>query len=158
MTKAKQTPSQDYLNEIFEYKEGKLYWAKDKRGGAHKGDLAGCVSKAKGYRFVKLDGSLYREHRLIWKMFKGEDTVNDLDHINQDKADNRIENLRSVTRSINMLNNKAKGVRYDPDAGRFTAQIGINNKQVFIGSFDTEEEASSHYNEFKELYMEMKAC
>lgn len=70
-----------------------------------------------------------------------------IDHINQNKLDNRRENLRLVNGEVNMNNCRRclKGKGYKIQKGRFCAQIGINGKKVFLGLFDNEEEARKAY-------------
>jgi hypothetical protein len=70
-----------------------------------------------------------------------------IDHINQNKLDNRRENLRLVNGEVNMNNcqRALKGKGYKIQKGRFCAQIGINGKKVFLGLFSNEEEARKAY-------------
>lgn len=88
-------------------------------------------------------------------MFTGCDPVKHIDHINRNKSDNRIENLRELSNAHNALNNSAKGYTYLPKRNKYQAQIKVGNKRLTLGYFDTTEETSSRYQEFKELYMEM---
>lgn len=103
-----------------------------------------------GYaRRVAKDRTTPRMHREINKTPNGMDT----DHINGDKLDNRRENLRSVTRSQNVMNlvkgkkgKKYKGTQYLKRSGKYNAMICLNGKNQFIGNYDTEEEAALAYN------------
>lgn len=73
-------------------------------GGKQKGGRAGTTHHS-GYRIVKIKGKCYAEHRLIWFMHYGYWPF-EIDHINLDKSDNRISNLREVTKSQNAWNIK----------------------------------------------------
>lgn len=74
----------------------------------------------------------------------------EVDHINRDRLDNRVENLRMVTRAENMLNKKryannksgTTGVWFDKKIGRYIAYVCKDGKQVFLGRHETHEEAA----------------
>jgi hypothetical protein len=90
-------------------------------------------------------------HHFIWYMYYNEvleDKV--IDHINRITTDNRIENLRLVTIQENSFNTKAKGI-CEID-GKYISRIMVNNKSIYLGYFDTEEEAHQAYLEAKEKY------
>lgn len=147
-------PSQELLHSLFVYREGELYWKTRHNGRCSVDKPAGCIA-GKGYKGIRINGHRYATHRLIWKFIYGIDPIGVIDHINNDILDNRIENLRDVTQSTNMLNTKATGISKVKTTGKYRAQITIKNKFINLGSFDTAEEAASRYQEFKELYMEM---
>ena len=131
----------------YDSKKGKLYW-KISRGLAKKGDEVGYVRK-EGYRCIVFRCKPYRVHRIIWLLEKGYIPKKQLDHINHDKDDNRIENLREVTHQENGKNQKLSirnrsgfnGVSFDTTNKRWVASIGHNNKVLFLGRFDTIKEA-----------------
>lgn len=75
------------------YKEGHLY------------RRAGSTDKG-GYTRVKINGKTYLEHRLVWLLHKGVWPTGQLDHINGDRSDNRIENLREASNGQNRANSK----------------------------------------------------
>jgi hypothetical protein len=153
--KRKGLPSIEKLQSLFTYDDGKLYWKeKPKRSRVNIDHQAGGISQ--GYMRVKIDGVSYVTHRVIWKLLNQEEPPKYIDHINQDKSDNRIENLREVTQSQNSLNNKARGCSFHKASGKWQASIKINYKQISLGLFNTEEEAAAHYTDFKTLYTEMK--
>ena len=95
----------DY-NELFEYRDGKLYNKINRNGRAMKGAEAG-TRRHNGYRKVKGDGRYVFAHRVIWEMHN-KPIPNEMfiDHINRERDDNRIENLRLVTRYQNAVNSK----------------------------------------------------
>lgn len=106
-----------------------------------------------GYRAIVVGAKTYLAHRLAWMYVYGKWPDNEIDHINRDRSDNRICNLRSATRHENSYNvpklikNKSgyKGVSKHPLCGKFVAQTTINNKKQYIGLFETAEEASEAY-------------
>jgi len=128
----------DY-NEIFEYRDGKLYNKFKRRNGSDKGDRAGTLAPS-GYRLCYANKKIVREHRVIWEMLNGKIPKGlQIDHINRNKADNRIENLRVVTGSVNRHNNNGTGVRIDKRAKArpYNAQIKHQQKHIHIGYYGT---------------------
>jgi hypothetical protein len=93
-----------------------------------------------------------RGHHFAWYyMYK--ECVEEIDHINGIRDDNRIINLRSVTRQQNQWNRKtAKGYYLDKKTNKFNSQIYLNRKRIRLGYFDTEEEARNAYVNAKEKY------
>lgn len=145
--------TQELIHKLFTYKQetGQLIW-KVNRGRARKGDTAGRLNE-NGYLICGLHGKTMRIHRLIWLYYFGY-IPRYLDHINRDRADNRIENLRPATKAQNGANRKKqsgttskyKGVcriRYAWQANAF-----VNGKSIYLGSYRTEEEAHKAYVEY----------
>ena len=132
------------LNELFRYDgaTGKLYNRVHISSRAREGAEAGCTGGC-GYRQVRIVGVDYFTHRLIWKMRTGSDPVEELDHINHDRADNRIENMREASGRENHMNlSRAKnntsgvtGVCWQKLAQKWCAQIRVEGKQVHLGYF-----------------------
>lgn len=90
-------------------------------------------------------------HRLIAEHFiNNENNKEYVDHINNDKTDNRIQNLRWVTLSENTHNQKHKGYRYEN--GKWRSRIRVNGKKKQLGMFNTEEEAKIAYKEASKKY------
>lgn len=118
------------------------------------GAIAGALSGANGYVRISLAGVSYRAHRLAWFYVHGEWPAMHVDHINRDKTDNRLANLRLVTQQQNMQNTRKrknsacdfKGVTpFTRDKSRFVAQIRYDGKQRKLGIFATQEEAHKAY-------------
>jgi hypothetical protein len=138
-----------YLHERFTYEGGQLLWKTVLSNRNKVGQIAGDTD-GKGYRRVMLGTKPFKMHRLIWIMFNGdipEGMV--IDHINQDIADNTIENLRMVTKAQNNLNTDRGGVSYDAPRKKWRAQISEKNKNNFLGRFDTREAAVAAYETAK---------
>ena len=142
----------DVLHELFEYKEGKLY-RKVPTGGQSVGAEAGSI-RHDGYLDVKINKKKYRVHRIIYMMFYGHIPRNmQIDHINRDRTDNRIENLREVTHSENQWNvGNRKGYYFVKESSKYRVLIRVNGKRLLIGDFHTEEEAAEAYKEAKKKY------
>ena len=104
------------VKSLFEYRQdGKLIW-KIKRSGTKKWKTAGAMHR-NGYIVITFKGKQYPAHRLIWLFHNGflpENGIH-LDHINRQKDDNRIENLRMVTSQCNQRNT-GNWVTSTPDA------------------------------------------
>lgn len=119
------------------------------------GSLAGSVAGTKtdnGYINVSVKGRLYRAHRLVWLICKGNWPHGDIDHIDGNRSNNKIENLRQTTRSENMQNqrfprgnNKNGLLGISSNKGRWMARINVNGKQIYLGTFDSPEIAHSTY-------------
>ena len=98
--------TQKRLKEVLEYNpETGVFTKKQKIGRGKVGCKCGGLNW-KGYWIVSADNQRYRAHRLAWLYMYGKFPDNQIDHINHDKIDNRIENLREVTNSVNHRNMK----------------------------------------------------
>jgi hypothetical protein len=154
-------------NEYFTYEDGNLYWNKLLSRRNPVGKLAGSFA-SNGYRQVQIDGTNYRVHRIIYEMLVGEiERGCYIDHINGDKSDNRLENLRVATPAQNQANSKTprnntsgyKGVSYIKSRGKFQATIAVNGKSINLGSFDCPKEAYKVYIvAAEELHKEYSNC
>lgn len=97
-------------HKIFDYRDGNLVWLVSPSKRAKVGDTAGTVNN-RGYVSIIFQGKSYRAHRIVWEMHNGKiEDGYQIDHINHVRDDNRIENLRLVTNSINSKN-KSKSSR-----------------------------------------------
>lgn len=147
-------PTQRRLKELLGYNPttGIFTWRVRRGGSANAGSIAGMVGNF-GYRFIGIDGWKYPEHRLVWVFIHGK-WPKELDHINRDRADNRLLNLRIVTRSENCSNRGLsrnnttgfKGVYNCGDRG-WSAVIRVRGNKMWFGYFDTALEAHNVYVE-----------
>lgn len=131
---------------------GALHWLLD--GANHMaGDVAGRKA-AKGYLGLSINGAPVLCHRLIWFMAYGEWPAGDIDHINGRRQDNRLSNLRAVSRALNMQNLRAAhadsesqilGVYFDRRRGKWYSSIFAGGRNRFLGYFDSTDLASQAY-------------
>ena len=126
----------------------------------HVGDVAG-TKNVHGYWQINIDYKLYLAHRLAWLYVYGEWPAHKLDHINGDRQDNRIANLRGATDEVNAQNirraqkNNSTGLlgAFARSRGKtFISRIRVNNKYLNLGSFQTKEAAHAAYVEAKRKY------
>lgn len=112
-----------------------------------------------GYIQTNIKGKSYLLHRLIWEMVYGSlpPIIYEIDHINGDRSDNRLENLRVVTRQQNLQNSKGKvhssrfkGVSWDKVRNQWVVYIKEGNKVKNLGRFSDEEEAAERYRSYSE--------
>jgi hypothetical protein len=104
----------------------------------------------KGHVQIRIDGVLYVAHRLAWLYVNGRFPDNQIDHINGDKTDNRIVNLREATNKQNQenvplqVNNTSgyRGVSFDKRLKKFRAYVCHNRRQITLGFFITAETAA----------------
>ena len=112
----------------------------------------------KGYKSIKINQKQKRLHRVIYYAHNQEWDISDvsknnfIDHIDGNKANNDIRNLRVVTSQQNSFNTRAKGISWNKCAKKWAAQIYLNRKKIHLGYFDTEEEARNAYLEAKKKY------
>lgn len=98
--------------------------------------------KARPYGEVEHNGKRYAVHRVVWAVVMGEWPEGAIDHINRDTTDNRIENLRLATPSINAHNktkarNNTSGYSgIDRNAGKWRVRVGHGDKSIFGGRYD----------------------
>ena len=135
---------QDYAKRLFHYQDGNLYWRFTKSPRAVKGSIAGHINPTTGYKQIRVDKKGYQLSRLVWIYHHGCIPEGmQIDHINRDKLDNRIENLRCCTPQQNEWNKSHCGVRFE--SGKWRARYSHDNKDKHIGMFDTEDEAKAAY-------------
>ena len=114
-----------------------------------------CGSLApNGYIKVSINGKLYFAHRFVWFYVHGVWPKGQIDHINGNKIDNRIENLREATHSENQQNrsnpprhssSKYLGVSWNYQQMKWRAQLVVNKLRVLDEYFDSEEDARDRY-------------
>ena len=137
----------DRVHELFRYDNGKLFWT-ESRGKGAKGLPAGCAKDA-GYKCIGVDGKRYYAHRLVWLYHNGYFPENGVDHINRDKGDNRIENLREVSQTCNARNSGnykhntsgIKGVHFVKNDNLWMARVRVNDKYCYLGESKDFDEA-----------------
>lgn len=157
--KAKLT--QKYLRECFDYRDGELHWKMRPRrhfisthrmnnwNSQHAGCRAGWFHKPTCRHHVAINTAIYKEHVLIWVWHHANWPKHDLDHIDMNKTNNRITNLREATRSQNFANKLKqanntsgyKGVCWSKAAGKWQVRVG----KEYVGLFETVEEGSAAY-------------
>jgi hypothetical protein len=135
--------SREYLREHFEYKDGQLIRKKD---GA--GDVHNDWGKGKnGYKKVNIDRHPFSVHRLIWVMHNGYiPTTRVIDHINRDKTDNRIENLRVVSYSENIRNKEGiidgrVGILWHSRDKYWSARVYVGKQLIHLGTYKDRKDA-----------------
>lgn len=125
--------TQEYAHSLFEYKDGSLYWKVRKAQNTYIGKRAG--SPANGYESVYVDGRNWRIHRLVFLMQHGY-LPKMIDHINGNRKDNRIENLREANTQTNTYNqvlrsnnvSGIKGVSWNNDRQKWAVRVNHNKK------------------------------
>ena len=145
--------SKDTVCELFTERDGKLYNKYTRGWQAKAGEQAGSL-KHTGYRQVRINSKMYQEHRVVYVIHHGHIPNRlQIDHINGDRADNRIANLRLLTHTQNCQNKKsAKGFSYNKRLNKYSAQLKVKGKQIYLGMFDTKEQAKGAYLEAKKLH------
>jgi hypothetical protein len=146
--------------ELFDYEpdSGRLQWKRRVARWMDGTESAGSV-KSDGYVVITYKRKGYPAHRIAWAIHYGKWPDTFLDHINGNRADNRIENLREATRALNMQNQRAAmksnkssgvlGVHYFKQTSRWRATICIDGKNRHLGYYATSQEASDAYIEHK---------
>jgi len=150
------------LHELLSYspETGIFIWKSSNRYRVA-GAVAGTTCP-RGYVSIGISGKIYKAHRLAWAYVFGTWPKGQIDHIDRDKSNNRIQNLRDVDQSTNQENRSVPradnklghvGVSMWTD-GRpgFKAQIKVKGKVLYIGTFPTAEAAETAYLEAKNMH------
>jgi hypothetical protein len=164
----KKLPDYDLLHKFLVYwpDTGVLLWKKqegdspsikgfnNKCGGKIAGTLLNGRKDEPKYLVVGIrENGVYRQylaHRIIWKMMTGDDPIEQIDHVNGSRVDNRWANLRPATNGQNIQNSKlrrdnktgVKGVAWDSKHQKWRAVIAVNGKARRIGRYKTLELAA----------------
>lgn len=143
---------------LYDKETGNLLWRKRNPTNAHvkswnkrwSGEVAGTVGK-NGYRYISLSKSYYLAHRIVWLLEYGSLPPKgcEIDHINRNRLDNRLENLRSVSRYENNRNkdmNKnntsgVTGVVWHKASGKWLSRIYNNYQCINLGLFESFKDA-----------------
>ena len=149
--------TKEELNEMFEYRDGNLYWKINRVTKNCLGKKAGSKCK-NGYEHIQINYKYIYSHRAIFLYHHGY-LPKILDHINGIRDDNRIENLREVTSFQNAWNMKTKlgssgvkGVTWDKAHKKWLAQLRAKNKKIYIGRFQSLEDAEKAYKNHLQLH------
>ena len=145
--------SSEELKDLFEY-NGDLIWKKT-NGMAKEGKIAGTVN-SRGYRHIRINGRFYQSHRLVWLWHGNSLNENDvIDHIDRNKLNNNIDNLRVLSNAENCRNS----ARCDrPNVGvwlegkKYTSWYRYDGKRHYIGRYTTEDEAIKARQAFIKLF------
>lgn len=145
--------TQERLRILVNYCEqtGVFRWSES----AHKpliGKIAGNPN-SNGYIKFSIGGRTYMAHRLAWLYVYGKWPTNTIDHMDGDRTNNRISNLRDVTQLVNRQNvrrtvsgkDSPLGVTLHKKSQRWQAQIRVHGKSVYLGLFDCKNEAHNAY-------------
>jgi hypothetical protein len=154
--------TQEYIKECLDYnpETGTFFWRirpinhfKDLRrqrifNRVYAGKPCGHLSE-EGYLVVRLAGILYKAHRLAWLYVHGSMPTEWLDHINRNRSDNRICNLRVASPALNAQNASVRsdntsgvqGVSWHKATNKWVVQISKQGKPTYVGVFPTIEEA-----------------
>lgn len=154
--------TQEYLKECLDYnpETGVFFWLfrplnhfKSERrqrifNAVYSGKPCGHLSE-EGYLVIRFDGMLYKAHRLAWLYVHGELPKQWLDHINRNRSDNRICNLRLASPTLNAQNSSVRsdnksgipGVSWHKATGKWVVQISKLGKSTHVGLFSTIQEA-----------------
>lgn len=125
-------------------------------GRALVGDIAG-TDHVRGYRRIRVENVSHMAHRLAWLHVHGEWPAGLIDHIDGNPGNNRIGNLRVVNSSLNQQNqrkahshnNKSGLLGVQANNNKWSANIRVNGKRIYLGTFPTAEEAHAAYLEAK---------
>ena len=137
--------------------DGDLFWFKTKgaRGNLKKPywRLKKPTINPNGYCVTRINTKNFYYHRIVYWFANDDfdilhyDNTKVIDHSDRNKLNNNLENLRLITFQENLFNQNAKGWSYF--RGKYVAQLSVSGKQHYLGSYDTEEEASCAYLEGK---------
>ena len=151
--------TQQRLKELFHYEPTTGLFTRKVQAShrVHVGDIAKYVNR-EGYVEIVIDYRKYRAQRLAWLYMYGEFPQGKLDHIDRNKVNNKIDNLRPVTNKQNVEN---VGIRVDNTSGykgvswckavcKWMAKITHLGVQIYLGYFNTPEEASTAYQAMRD--------
>lgn len=137
----------------YEPETGQFYWLIDACTNVLKGDLAGCTDKH-GYRRIVYRNKVYKCHRLAWSLHNNYvESFPQIDHVNGNRSDNRIENLRISSPRENSLNRKCHREGRLPGCHEVKTKNGslwrvaivINKQRLHIGCYESQEVAHMVY-------------
>lgn len=165
MSKAKiPSVSRERVLELLSYdsETGKFAWRLDRNQNVRAGDVAGRTHRT-GYVYIRVDGQLVLAHRLAWLVAHGSWADLQIDHVDGNRANNAIRNLRVVTQSVNSQNQRRArsdnstgllGVTYHRSKSKYAAQINIGGRNRHLGYFADKHEAHAAYLDAKRTHHE----
>lgn len=143
-------PAITRIRELFDFDPttGVVWWKVRRRGRFARPGTKLRSTTSNGYLSVCVDGRRCGVHRLIWALHFGGWPKGEIDHINGSRTDNRLQNLRLATSSQNHCNSKPrrggmKGVSKHRNS--WVAQITVNKRRIYLGSFASQEAAHAAY-------------
>ena len=149
---ARKKLTQKRVRELFDFNADTGILTRKSVLRSKKADRAsGCLTN-NGYLVVSIDCATYLLHRVIWLYVYGYFPEHDIDHINRDKCDNRLENLREATRACNVKNtglrsdntSGVKGVYWHTQARKWNPKIFLEGRGISLGLFYDFTEAVAH--------------
>jgi len=166
----KELPTVEYLRKTIRYDAttGKMYWLKRTNehyppktaniersieywNNNYAGKETATYKDGRGYFKCRVNKIAYGAHRVAWALYHGKWPDKQIDHINGNPLDNRIKNMRVVSVSENGKNKKRPstntsgiiGVYWNKASSKWVAQIGVNRKTIFLGSYDNITDAAN---------------
>jgi hypothetical protein len=149
--------TQEYLKQILDYnpETGIFTRVISKSSNAKAGNVAGYLSPD-GYIYIGINAKRYKSHRLAWLYVYGEMPSKCIDHINCNKTNNKINNLRLSTHSQNKMNTPKqknntsgfKGVTWHKELKKWMVAARLNKKRHYLGYFSDIKEAAKAYANF----------
>ena len=147
-------PSSEILHELLNYdpETGMFTWKTFRSNLAKAGDIADNLMPD-GYVSLCINNRQYRAHRIAYKMVHGHDPKGVMDHIDGNRANNKISNLRVASLSQNQWNSsrpqnntsKLKGVTWKKDSKKWAAQIQVDGKKIWLGVYEDKNDAHQAY-------------
>ena len=160
----------EFLRSALDYSQttGVFTWKVKPAQCTQIGDVAGGINK-RGRMMISYQRRLYQAHRLAWLYVHGSLPADQIDHIDGDRLNNAIDNLREATNQQNAANRPAlrtnrhgaKGVaiaRRVRKPARYRARIRVNNKLIHLGYFPTSDEAAAAYLSAAKVHFGEFAC
>jgi hypothetical protein len=138
---ADQIITQEFLHKMYEYRNGVLY--KKPQSKRSKSNLIAGTIRKDGYVRLSINNKLYYSHRFIYMMFYGEMPIQ-IDHIDGNPSNNKIENLRKANNFQNSLNKSItkantsgyKNVYWHKSASKWSVEIKAYDKKMYFGVFE----------------------
>lgn len=148
--------NQELLKELFDYNldNGNFTWLTNRGKNLLVNTIAG-TNVGNGYTRIRINGKQYLAHRLAWLYVYGVWPIEQLDHINGIRSDNRLSNLREATNKENNVNRGLtkvntsgyKGVSWSKHANKWLSRIMVNGKSLHLGYFIDKDEAIEAYKQ-----------